>query len=352
MQTQRASGIEVAALVHQHQVSVISRLDIWRGCLVYRAACLGRLFFAPLSPWFVWDLWRFMRRTKPDILHLHLPNTSVFWALCLPSARRIPWVVHWHSDVLGDKSPWFLRVLYPLYRFFEQAVLKRAKCIICTSEPYATSSEALAAFRTKVTVVPLGLPDLAAPLVSKRGEGALKVLMIGRLTYYKGHDFLLNALATLPAGLVELIIVGSGELRQALQKKIHQLGLQHTTLAGQVSADQLVALLDQCDLLALPSIEKTEAFGLVLLEAARRARPALVTDVAGSGMSWVVQHSSTGWVVPSGSSAALAEVINMLAEEPESCRKAGLKARKRFESLFAIDSVAQQISKIYGSVLS
>ena len=87
-------------------------------------------------------------------------------------------------------------------------------------------------------------------------------------------------------------------MRADIEAQISQLGLEkRVTLAGEVSDSVLTDCINTSDLLCLPSIERTEAFGMVILEAARCKKPTIVTGVAGSGMSWVVVDKVTGWVV-------------------------------------------------------
>jgi glycosyltransferase involved in cell wall biosynthesis len=83
------------------------------------------------------------RAIRPDALHLHMPNNAVFWALTLPAARKLPWIVHWHADVAATRLRTALRARLRLYRPFEQAVLERAERIIVTSPPYLGASEPL-----------------------------------------------------------------------------------------------------------------------------------------------------------------------------------------------------------------
>lgn len=355
--------LEIAplALVHRHHPGFFYR-DQSVSFALYRASCFGSLFFAPLSPWFGLDLHKVIKQQQPDVLHLHLPNTSVFWALLLPSARRLPWVVHWHADVLGDKPRLAIRLLYPLYRFFERIILRKAGAIVCTSPSYLESSQPLQAYRNKCKVIPLGLADLEPELAAikpvansdadKLASRILKVLVVGRFSYYKGHRFLLDALALLPEGCaVELVLVGKGELESELKQQVTRLNLSQVTFAGSVSSEQLRNWYNWCDCLCLPSIERTEAFGMVIIEAARQKKPALVTAVPGSGMAWVVQDNKTGWVVPPADTAALANILLKLSQQPELIEKAGEQAYSRFNKTFSINQVAVQVANLYHRLL-
>jgi glycosyltransferase involved in cell wall biosynthesis len=273
--------------------------------------------------------------------------------LLLPAARKLPWVIHWHSDVIGDKPKLAIRLLYPVYQLFERWLLKKAAAIVCTSPTYLASSKPLQPFKHKCVVIPLGLAALAdtnatLPVDKTEAEITLRLLVVGRLAYYKGHKYLFEALALLPAGRkVEVVLVGSGELRRQLEQQVQQLKLRQVTFVGSVSDTELKRWYAWCDCLCLPSIERTEAFGMVIIEAARQGKPAIVTGVPGSGMAWVVQHNKTGWVVPPADSQALAMQLRQLIHHPELATQAGYNACQRFKSTFSIKQVALKLVQLY-----
>ena len=182
-------------------------------------------------------------------------------------------------------------------------MLKKSDSIIATSPDYLKSSVPLKSFLDKAKVVPLGLPDKPRLKSLPYEFGCLKVLSIGRLTYYKGHRILFNALAKLKRESVSLhlSVVGGGELHDELHKLRTSLGLtKEISILGKVPDGELEELIKQSHLLCLPSIERTEAFGLVLLEAMRYATPCIATRVIGSGMGWVVKDNETGLLVQPG----------------------------------------------------
>ena len=151
--TQRRCGDEVAVLVHSSSSMGGGADPAW----LWRCPVWFRLIFAPISPGFPLWLRRAIRAQMPDILHLHMPNLSAFWALALPSARRLPWVVHWHADVVPSKHKLGLRLAYPLYRILERYILDRADVVVATSKPSLDSSKPLAPWHDKCRVVPLGM---------------------------------------------------------------------------------------------------------------------------------------------------------------------------------------------------
>jgi rhamnosyl/mannosyltransferase len=352
-QTRR--GHHVAALVHSHEPGGSpGRPEVgspfpW----IIRAPCYGRLLYAPVSPSFPNWLHRVIADFRPDLLHLHLPNTSAFWALGLPAARKLPWVIHWHADVVGSNIDVRLKLAYRVYRPFEEAMLRRATAIVATSPPYRASSLALRPWLAKCHVVPLGLPPLEpepelgpAPNHEEWQPGLLRVLAIGRLTYYKGFDTLIRAVARLPDA--QAIIVGEGELRAALEDVLDASGAgDRIRLAGGLPGKALANLQNSCDVLVLCSIERTEAFGVVLLELMQRGKPVIVSDVAGSGMGWVVANGTTGDLVPPADVGALAVSIRRMGDAGVR-RSLGVAGRDRFDQCFRIDRVAQAMDRVYG----
>jgi rhamnosyl/mannosyltransferase len=370
--------VEPSLLVHQHEASRTEETETSNGVFVRRVKIVGKAIFTPLAPYFLRSLTRTIEEQKPDVLHLHLPNPSTFWCLFSKKAKELPWIIHWHSDVLGGAATWRIKLLYPWYRIFEQALLRRANAVIVTSPPYLASSAPLKKHHAKCQVIPLGISTNCdwervvddegsvmpekdtsittaaslpseSPMLSpsfKRNHAPLRLLCIGRLTYYKGHALIIKALAE--ASEVTLDIVGDGEERQALSQLIGSLGLtQRVCLRGTLGPAALETALKNCDLVCLPSIERTEAFGLVLLETARAGKPALVTGVEGSGMSWVVEDGVTGWTVVPDSVTALVEALDEIAENRHELARRGALAKARFEKQFQITSVAAGVSQLY-----
>jgi len=157
-----ARGVATAMLAHAEPGSHRSRQFVADGVEITLAACHGQLLYAPVSPAFPRLLARTIRAFKPDLLHIHMPNTSAFWALLSPAARRLPWIVHWHSDIPLNSLRSSLRLAYGVYRPWEQALLRRARAVIATSQPYVDASMALRPWRDKVRVVPLGIAPVMA----------------------------------------------------------------------------------------------------------------------------------------------------------------------------------------------
>ncbi len=347
-------GDDVTAIVHDHVPQLAKFFSpIQAETNIYRVPSYGRLLYAPISPHFPFWLNRILKEFQPQLLHLHLPNTSAFLALSLPRARRIPWVIHWHSDVVSTLNP-KLSIAYHAYRPFEQLLLKHAHTIIVTSPPYLAASTALQPWKTKCQVIPLGIDKnrLPEPTATDWAEqqwqaGTVRLLNIGRLTYYKGHEILIKAATQLDNA--QIIIVGRGELQHKLANLISTLNLQHKVkLVGYCDNQKLIALLNSCDCFCLSSLERTEAFGVVLLEAMRYAKPIVIKEIIGSGVTWVIKDA--GLVVSPQDS--LADVLQQVIDNKNLRLKLGKLGQQRFEQVFDIKNVALEIAKLYESILT
>lgn len=348
-------GDAVAALVHQRPGRWRSVREMQNGVQIHRAGCLAAPVYTPLSPAFPLELSRILHEFRPDLLHLHFPNPSCFAALASPAARRLPWIVHWHADVPPDSPDWRLRTFYRAYRPFEQAVLGRASAIVATSQSYLEASMALALWKDKVRVVPLGIDDLPSSSVPSSlkshwpADAALRLLAVGRLSRYKGFDVLIEALGRDTDA--SLLLVGQGECERELHALATARGLDHRLrFAGDLDDDALAAAYAEADAFVLPSLDRGEAFGLVLLEAMRAGLPAIASAIPGSGVGSVVVDGETGLLVPPGDAAALAGAIGKLCDP-------GLRARlaaaghARWQAKFTLGKSARAIRAIYSELL-
>ncbi|PAT43539.1 glycosyl transferase family 1 [Vandammella animalimorsus] len=365
MAQQRGDGVDARALVHG-----TPRADDppW----LRRLRVHIRLIFTPIALGFPWAIARSLKTFCPDVLHLHMPNVAVFWLLLSRRARRIPWVVHWHSDVTFQPQQRALALAYRLYRPFEQAVLAHARFVIATSPPYLQASAALRDWRDKCVAIPLGLqqqaptPQGALPQATTNATntadataatpwtaGRLRILSVGRLTYYKGFETLARAIAARPD--MQLRIVGDGDLRQSLQALIEQLHAQGQSadiqLLGSVSEARKHQLLAECDVFALASRERTEAFGLALLEAMQFGKPCVVSDLPGSGMPWLIRQSHAGLCVPMDDLSAWRAALQQLHRDASLRARLGQAGQRAARQLFSISANSQHVHSLYTSLM-
>ncbi len=356
---QRAAGIEAFALVHG--IPGVTEMPKDDPSWLRRIPVLRELAFVPIAPTARRELARAIADFRPDYLHVHLPNITPLLIFTLPAARRLPMVIHWHSDVVASDHSRVLRWFYPIYQPYERLLLEHADLVIATSEAYLRSSLALNTVREKCAVVPLGIP-LQAHVGNGEAEipagpdslpwvsGKLRLLSIGRLTYYKGHDTLVRAMSYCPEA--QLLIVGEGDHAPALQRLIAELGLEERVkLLGYVEDHHKQGLLASADVFCLSSRERTEAFGLALLEAMQYSLPVIVSLIPGSGVGWVGRHQHNALAVPIDDPIAWRDAIMALAKHPELRRKLGQAGRQRLERLFDIAQVERRLFQVIQATL-
>lgn len=214
-----------------------------------------------------------------DILHVHLPNyLALLIALIFPEKS----VLHWHSDVIGKGL--FSRILRPLELF----VVRKVKHIVFTSEDYARSSyvSPIVKIIGHSSVVPLSLPeDEVEPISIAYRKNYL--LFIGRLVDYKNVTFLLDLACCLPLNL-SIKIVGDGPLKQSLTSSalVSKCG-NKVDFLGRLDDVEKHTLIKNASFLVLPSKNRAEAFGVVLLESLRAGTPIITAVVDGSGLNSV-----------------------------------------------------------------
>jgi glycosyltransferase involved in cell wall biosynthesis len=277
-----------------------------------------------------------------------LPNASAFALLASPAARTTPWIVHWHADIPPDALDWRLRAGYAFYRPFEQAILRRASAIVATSSAYLDASAALAPWRGKASVIPLGAGDVelpeARPDLWPAGDG-LRLLAVGRLSHYKGFDVLIDALTR--ASDARLLLIGEGEQAEALRRLAAASAVAgRIRFAGAVDDATLQGAYAAADALVLPSLDRGEAFGLVLLEAMRARLAVIASAIPGSGIGEVVVDGESGLLVPPGDVDALAAAIRSIGDATLR-RRLATGGRSRWEKRFTLERAAQAWLALY-----
>ena len=299
-----------------------------------------------------WQDFRTWQRiaARYDVVHVHAPWPQSNLNLLLDRYRGAV-VVHWHSDIVRQ------RLLYPMYRWLERWLLQRADRICVTSPKLLEESAALEGFRNKAIAIPIGIGEAVHAVgddevqaLRAHGAGRSVVFALGRLVPYKGFEYLVRSCTALASnGLV--LIAGEGPLRHELELLIRELGVQNKVrLLGGVSDREVALYMRACDVFCLPSVQKSEAFGIVQLEAMRAGRPVVSSRIHGSGIDWVNQDAVTGLTVEPRSPQALAQALNHLLENPETARTLGANARRRYEELFTAQNMADQVRAMYLSL--
>lgn len=298
-----------------------------------------------ISPDMVSELYHIA--SEYDIIHIHHPDPMAALALFV-SGYKGKVVLHWHSDILRQ------RILLQVYRPLQKWLLDRADVVICTSPNYAADSKALVSVGPKVRCVPIGVEAVVpnregAPELRKSARGRKIVFSLGRMIPYKGFDNLILAARELPDDYL-VVIAGSGPLYRRLKELVDKNGLgQKVIMPGRISDRDRDALLGAASVFVLPSVEKTEAYGIVLIEAMSAGVPVIATEIPGSGTSWVNEHGVSGLNVPVGSPEKLAQAIVSVTGD---AARYGAGARRRWETMFTGELFIDNITEIYRELLA
>ena len=317
--------------------------------IVYCARALTKKYATMISPAMVRTLKKICNRY--DIIHVHHPDPMACLALKM-SGFKGKVVLHWHSDILSQKG------LYRYYKPLQNWLIDRADMIVGTTPVYLDASECLKAVPPeKKMVIPIGVDPLpkdnnAFQTIRKKYTGKYIVFSLGRIVPYKGFDYLVEAAALLPDNYV-VIIGGSGPGFAQLQEKIYTMGLHRKVeMLGYLADATVNDIFHSCHVFVLPSVMKTEAFGIVQIEAMSCGKPVVATKIPGSGVSWVNEDGVSGINVPCRDPAALALAIRDVCENKTSYPTYCTGARERYEKNFTTANMISKTLQVYEKVLS
>lgn len=298
---------------------------------------------APICP----DMVLAIRRAKADIIHIHWPNPTAVLAY-LASGHRGRLVFTYHSDIVRQKM---LAVAFtPVLRY----ALAKAAAIIVTSPNYIDGSDVLPEFRSRCRVIPFGVSvdhfnqyDVNKVRKIREQYGSRIVLGVGRMVYYKGFEHLVRAAALVDA---HLLIIGQGPLREYLGVLAIELGVSdRVTFLSEV--DDVRPYYHAADVFVLSSVMRSEAFGIVQLEAMACGRPVINTQLD-SGVTFVSPHGVSGLTVPAADSTALGEAIKELLDQSDRRAELGNGARNRVAHKFTVERMVHNTLDLYLDVMN
>ena len=313
--------------------------EVLNGVEVCQAGSLGVLFSMPLSISF----FRHFRKmaASADLVQLHMPFPLGDLALLL-SGYRGKVVLWWHSDIVRQKK------LMPLYKPLMKWTLRRADAVIAATKGNLLGSKYLRPYAKKCVIIPYGVKpaEEAAP---RQAGAETEFLFVGRLVYYKGVEVLLEAFAKTEAS--RLTLVGEGVLKDALEARAQALGIaDRVQFKSGLSDEEVEEELRRCDVLVLPSVENSEAFGLVQIEAMAQGKPVINTWLP-TGVPNVSRSGRTGLTTAPGNAEALAAAMRELAADPAERAEMGRAARERVRKKFSESRMLDRVFDLYRSLV-
>jgi glycosyltransferase involved in cell wall biosynthesis len=289
-----------------------------------------------------------LKGTRPDVLFF---NTQVPAAILGPGLFRYTYVLSTDITPLQydrmadfyrhspDRSP----LLAAAKRRFNQAVFQRAALLFPWSAWTARSLvEDYGVDPQKIEVIPPGIDlDLWKPASDRQPEGKTRagmqpasparILFVGADLERKGGLDLIAAFQALPPGIAELVLVTRSLVAE-------MPGVQVVSNL-EPNSPALVQLYQSSDIFVLPT--RAEAFGIAAVEASAAGLPVIASPVG--GLTDIVDHEQTGFLVPPGSRAELASALQSLINSPELRISFGRAARRKAEQVFDIQKCSQRI---------
>lgn len=316
---------------------------------VYFVPAFARVAATMMSPKMIFRLRAMLRKARRagvpyDVVHIHHPDPMACVALFL-SGWRGKVVLHWHSDILRQKG--LLRLYLPLQKW----LVRRADVIVGTTPVYVGQSPYLGEAQPKCTYLPIGVEPVPMT-VTDDGDviggvplgGRKVVYSMGRLVEYKGYRNLVSAAKYLPDDYL-VVIGGGGPLRQMLESQIEDEGLQgRVVLLGRVPDAEVARWYRRCHVFVLSSVMKTEAFGIVQIEAMSCGKPVVATRIPGSGTSWVNEDGVSGINVEVGDAKAIADAVLAIDRDYEHYSEGALG---RYERMFTFSGMIERCAELY-----
>jgi rhamnosyl/mannosyltransferase len=301
--------------------------------------------------WEYWPAWHCARPLwarrrigcMPTIMpHFPDPLAHLVW-YTIPRGPRL--VISWHSDIVRQER------MLAWYRPFLDQIVGRADAIIAATPRHFTGSTQLRACRdeSRKHIVPYGIDlrpyQATAESLRKAAEirgrypGKRLVFGVGRHVYYKGFEYLVRAMNDVPDAVA--IIGGTGPLSGMYTHLVADLGLESKVgLVGRIDDADLPAYYHACDLYCLPSTEKSEAFGIVQLEAMACGKP-VVCSRLDNGVNYVSVDEVTGLAVPPRDPKALARAINRLLDDEALRVRLGTAGLARVKDHFTMERMGR-----------
>ena len=300
-----------------------------------------------ISPAMIVMLWELRR--DYDVIHIHHPDPMAALSLFLSGYKgRV--VLHWHSDILAQK------LLLKFYRPLQWWLIKRADAIVGTSPVYTEQSPWLKQVQDKITCIPIGIdepvrnPQMETRLRSKY-SGKKIIFSLGRLVEYKGYRYLIKAAKYLDDEYV-VLIGGAGPLKDHLQALIDKSRLTaKVELLGFIPDSDLPGYFGACDLFCLSSVQRTEAFGIVQIEAMSFRKPLVATRIKGSGVSWVNADKVSGLNVKPCNAKALADAISTILSDKHLYNRLSEGAYRRYKEVFTKELMIEKCLSLYRHIL-
>jgi len=289
-----------------------------------------------------------------DVIHLHFP--FIGFAEQLLFLKKIGlikpyFVVQYHMDLVGQG---IIKHIFSFYNKFTLPLLLSADKIIASSLDYLVHSKISKYYqkgKNKFEVIPLGIDENKFFPLKKKLENKknLEILFVGGLDkahYFKGVDILIRAFAKINLLFpnTKLIIIGQGDLIDYYKNLAKQLKIEKKiSFLSKVENRNLPSYYQRADIFVLPSINQSEAFGIVSLEAMACGCPIIVSDLP--GVRTLVKGN--GFVFKPANVEDLVKKIKILLSNSQVREKMGEESSKIALKNFTWSKITKKLLSIY-----
>lgn len=344
-------GHQVTVLTSQYDPS-LPTFEIRDGVRIVRAPVLARISKGVIMPTFGWLATRLS--LEHDAMSLHLPQFDAPGLAVRGRLLKQPVVLTYHSDL---KLPpgWLNRVANRVVDVANQAAAALATRIVAYTQDFADHSPYLRRWRNKVTIIP---PPVEVAEVSADEIAAFRrrwnlqgpvIGMAARLASEKGVEVLLDALPRILAVYPTARVLFAGQHEQVLGEEAYALRLaplferfrDHWTFLGTLNAREMATFFPNLDVLVVPSLNSTETFGLVQVEAMLCGTPTVASNLPGVRQPPLM--TGMGKVVPIGDAAALADAILEIIAN----RAAYIRPRDEVAALFSTERTVEEYERLF-----
>jgi glycosyltransferase involved in cell wall biosynthesis len=339
----------------------ILREEMRNGVRIVRSPVALRLSKGVIMPRFGWDVTRLVREN--DVVQLHLPQFDAPGVALRGQLFGKPAVLTYHCD-LELPSGFFNRIVNSVVHLQNNMAGRLADHIVTYTQDYADNSPYLSRFKQKLTPIlpPVELPPAAVGAVDafasehNTDERRPVIGMATRFASEKGVEILLEALPKVfekyPNAQVlfagqHLNVMGEEAYFNRLAPQIHEYESQGKwTFLGNLSPAQMSAFYPNLDALVVSSLNSTEAFGLVQIEAMMNNVPCVASALP--GVRQPVSLTGMGKVVPIGDPVALAQALISIFTDPARYRRDPAEIARSYDP----DWVAAEYEKLFEKLIA
>lgn len=313
-----ARGHEVQILTSQYD-RALPAVEVRDGVRIRRVPVWARISKGVIMPTI--GLWATRLARWADVVWLHLPQFDAAGIALRGRLFGRPVVLTYHCDV--TLPPGLLNRLANLaVHVMDHLAARLADVIVTYTEDYARHSPYLSRYLPKVRIIPppveipVPRPEAVAAFRTRWNlEGHVVIGMAARLAAEKGVEVLLEALPEILAVHPNARVLFAGPYRNVLGEEAYARRLaplfaryrDHWTFVGVLEPEEMAAFFASCDVVVLPSLNATESFGLVQVEAMLCGTPVVASDLPGVRVP--TRTTGMGLTVPPRDSRALARAI-------------------------------------------